>query len=83
MIIPRDCLRCHGRLEAGFVVDHGHYGSPDTQNWFSGTVERSFWTGLRTKGREKHEVTTWRCTKCGMLESYAGPQNPSVAVTGK
>ncbi len=27
---------------------------------------------VKTKGRATHKVTTLRCTKCGMLESYAG-----------
>lgn len=72
MMPPRDCLRCNGRLEAGFVVDQGHYGSSAIETWYAGKVERSFWSGIRTKGRDSYEVTTWRCTKCGMLESYAG-----------
>lgn len=73
MMPPRDCLRCKGRLEAGFVVDQTHYGTADTEKWVAGKVERSFWSGVRTKGRDTYKVTTWRCTKCGLLESYAGP----------
>ncbi len=72
MMPPRDCLRCNGRLEAGFVVDQGHYGYLDIQKWVAGEVERSFLGAVKTKGRATHKVTTLRCTKCGMLESYAG-----------
>ncbi len=71
MAEPRECLRCRGPMEPGFVVDKGHHDSKDTQKWVEGTPERSFWKGLKIKDRETHAVTSFRCTRCGYLESYA------------
>lgn len=58
-------------MELGFVVDKGHYDSPSEQQWLEGEPVRSFWHRLKTKGREKHPVRTFRCDRCGYLESYA------------
>jgi hypothetical protein len=58
-------------MEPGFVFDRRHHESKETQTWVEGTPERSFWTGLKTKGREQHTVRTFRCERCGYLESYA------------
>ena len=44
-----------------------------------GAPEKSFWSGLKTSGREQHAVVTFRCDGCGYLESYApaSPGSPS------
>lgn len=65
------CPKCNALMEAGFIVDRGHYSAEDVSYWVEGAPERSFWTGLKTKGREKFQVTTYRCAGCGYLESYA------------
>jgi hypothetical protein len=57
-------------METGFVVDQT-YGGIAQANWAEGEPRRSFWTGIRLKGVERHAIVTWRCTKCGYLESYA------------
>jgi hypothetical protein len=58
-------------MEPGFAMDRSHGGSPTTQSWIEGEVEKSFWFGLKTGNREKFGVRTFRCEKCGYLESYA------------
>jgi hypothetical protein len=58
-------------MEAGFVIDRGSHDSIDRQKWVEGAPEKSFWTGLKTKGRDSYPVTTFRCERCGLLESYA------------
>lgn len=65
------CLRCQTRMEEGFVIDHSHYDIPRNQEWAEGEPLRSWWSGLKLKGRERHAVRTFRCPKCGYLESYA------------
>jgi hypothetical protein len=40
--------------------------------WMEGNPEKSFWTGLKTTGRQRYSVMTYRCERCGFLESYAG-----------
>jgi hypothetical protein len=65
------CLRCKGPMELGFVLDRGHHNSAAEQTWIEGEPEKSFWTGIKTKDREKHAIETYRCERCGYLESYA------------
>ena len=67
----KECQHCRGRMEPGFVFDRGDGNSRATQNWVEGDPERSIWRGLKTKGREQHPVRTFRCKRCGYLESYA------------
>lgn len=66
-----ECIRCRSSMEPGFIVDRGHHSQPNDQRWVEGAAERSFWRGLKTEGREVFAVTTFRCEKCGYLESYA------------
>ena len=66
-----ECPRCGQKMELGFLLDKGHYDSPSAQEWLEGEPVRSFWHRLKTKGREKYAVRTFRCEKCGYLESYA------------
>ena len=66
-----ECPRCNGPMERGFVADKAHYSVPETQKWVEGMPERSFWSGLKLKNREIIPVSTWRCERCGYLESYA------------
>ncbi len=70
------CPRCGKRMEAGYLLgrssDRGGYG-PMT-SWVEGQPVRSWWFGIRTKGRRVLTTSTYRCTGCGYLESYArGP----------
>ena len=71
----KECPRCRGNMSEGFIIDRGDYNAQNLQKWVEGEPVRSFWTGLQTKDRDKFEVSTWRCDKCGYLESYA--QTPS------
>lgn len=66
-----ECLRCKGKMESGFVGDAGHYNSVQPAVWYSGRPERSFWGGLKLRGRKRIYVQTLRCAGCGYLESYA------------
>jgi hypothetical protein len=66
---PR-CPKCDGQMEEGFMLDRT-YGAQLPSQWVEGEPEKSFWFGTRTAGREILRVTTYRCRKCGYLESYA------------
>ena len=57
-------------MEEGFLLDNTHGGNLQSQ-WVEGPPERSRWTGLKVKGKERVPVTTFRCLQCGYLESYA------------
>ena len=65
-----DCLRCSGQMEPGFVVDEG-YGTRTVTKWVAGPPEKSAWTGLKMRGKQRMDITTYRCKRCGYLESYA------------
>ena len=64
-----DCARCGRRMHPGYLLERS-----DTRRvteWVAGPPEKSIWTGLRTTGRATLPVTTYRCERCGYLESYA------------
>ena len=65
-----NCPRCSGSMEVGFVVDEG-YGTRTVAKWVAGEPERSMWTGLKLRGKAKQDVVSYRCKRCGYLESYA------------
>jgi hypothetical protein len=65
------CAGCGGAMEEGFVIDRGHYGLPAEPQWVEGEPERSFWTGLKIDEKRLFKVLTYRCERCGRLESYA------------
>ena len=67
------CPKCQSVMEVGFVVDHT-YGSVAESEWASGEPAYSIWTGMKMKGRERHPVITYRCPRCGFMESYAREQ---------
>ena len=65
------CPKCKTEMEEGFIMDHEGHDSAHVSHWVEGEPEKSFWTGLKTKDREKLAVKTYRCDRCGYLESYA------------
>jgi hypothetical protein len=64
------CPRCSGGMEPGYLVDEG-YGTRAVPKWIAGEPQKSMWTGLKLRGRDRLEVSTYRCRRCGYLESYA------------
>ena len=65
------CPRCSGSMEPGYIFDEG-YGSRKVLQWVEGEPQFSKWGGsLKLGGKDKLEVTTYRCRSCGYLESYA------------
>jgi len=66
------CPKCSAKMDPGFVLDQT-YGANTQSTWIEGPATRSFWTGVKLKGRERVPVTTLRCRRCGYLESYAIP----------
>lgn len=55
-----DCVRCHTRMEAGFIPDLGE--GMRQQQWAPGLPKPSFWTGLKIeKPEEVLSVVTYRC----------------------
>jgi len=58
-------------MEEGFIVDALDRVNRVVSTWIDGTPEKSFWNGVRLRGKRRIETKTFRCTACGYLESYA------------
>lgn len=56
-------------MQEGFQVVEDFYRKPAT--WIEGKPQKSFWTGLKTGGKEHHQIQIYRCEACGFLENYA------------
>jgi hypothetical protein len=65
-----ECPKCRSRMDEGFIKDETH-GSAYASKWVEGPPEKSFWTGTKIRGKKQVEIATFRCSKCGYLESYA------------
>ena len=54
------------------MVDQG-YARTAVPQWVEGEPETSLWMGggLKLRGKDKLDITTYRCRRCGYLESYA------------
>jgi len=59
-------------MEEGFILDNTH-GARLQSEWIEGAPEISWWTGIKLRGKEQHPIVTFRCARCGYLESYALP----------
>lgn len=72
MSINMQCSKCSGMLELGFLIDREHNSFEGATKWASGTPQDHIWrwSSVR-KGAQKLAVATYRCSKCGYLESYA------------
>ncbi len=64
------CPKCQHGMELGFVPD-ATYGGVLVPSWIEGAPEKNWLGGVTFKGKQKLAVTTYRCTSCGFLESYA------------
>ena len=65
-----NCPKCTSPMEEGFIKDEG-YDAVHASKWVEGAPEKSFWTGTKTEGKKQVQVLTYRCPRCGYLESYA------------
>lgn len=71
-VAPETCARCGSRQEKGFLIDRGDMHLITESTWASGEPNRSFWRGIVVqKDQRTLPVSTYRCTRCGLLESYA------------
>jgi hypothetical protein len=67
---PNSCPRCQGSMAEGFILDTTH-GGHGVACWVEGAPVRSMWVGVKLGKKAKYEIQTWRCSRCGFLESYA------------
>ena len=70
------CRHCATDMELGLMLDRGGRTGYVRSVWQAGLPERMKFLGMKTgtlKIDLKHALATitYRCTKCGYLESYA------------
>lgn len=68
------CPKCAAETEEGFLLDND--ATAKQAQWVLGTPESSFWGGLKVAPKERYFVRSFRCVKCGFLESYATGKVP-------
>ena len=66
----RRCGKCGGLQNEGFLLDSAHK-AVKVGHWAEGAPEYWVLRILKMRGRRKLPIQSWRCTKCGFLESYA------------
>ena len=71
MRTPTTCTKCGGTLTAGFIVDQGDSGIAHASQWQGGEPRRTWYGGIKLPEGEQVKLTTYRCDRCGYLESYA------------
>ena len=71
MEVHNQCPKCNGEMKQGFILDHKDYASCVVAKWQPGEPQKSFWRGVQSKDGPHYEITAYRCTGCGYLESYA------------
>ena len=69
----RACSRCNGALRIGFLEDKGERGSIGASrilSWIEGPGQKGAFGGARVLGKERHDVTAYRCESCGHLDLF-------------
>ena len=66
----RRCGKCDGTMREGFLMDSTH-NVVRVGHWAEGAPEYWFLRVLKMRGRRKLPIRSFRCRKCGFLESYA------------
>ena len=64
------CTDCQRAMEGGFVLDTTH-GGQEAGKWIEGPPQKSFWGGMKIKGRRKLTMYAWRCPGCSVVRLYA------------
>lgn len=73
MAADRTCSRCDGALEPGFIEDKGErgaIGSSVVLAWISGAPQKGAFGGAKVLGKQRRDVTAYRCIRCGHLDLF-------------
>ena len=65
-----ECRDCRVAMDAGLMLDRTHGGSEQPM-WIKGTADKGIFGLIKERDRERLPVVTFRCPKCGRLESFA------------
>ena len=70
--IDPKCPTCDVSLAEGYILDNMYgEGARKPAEWVEGKPLRYWWGGLKTSGRRKLAVSSFRCPRCGLLREYA------------
>jgi len=60
-------------MDQGFTPDSKQNG-PRVNEWIEGAPKKAWFGFVKVRGLRALPIETWRCGRCGFLESYApGP----------
>ena len=66
-----DCPKCSASMEKGYIADLA-YGAALQSAWTPGEPEpRRILGGIKWSRTGNMAILTFRCERCGLLESYA------------
>lgn len=65
-----ECPRCSVTMEMGFIPEQSDKGLHRPQ-WVEGEVMVGLFSYFRLRKRRRIPFVTYRCPRCGLLESYA------------
>jgi hypothetical protein len=69
------CTKCRTSMEKGYVPDRAGGQSANRQVWAKGEPKPWRWLGInfgiKAPDKDALFVETWRCPRCGVLESFA------------
>jgi hypothetical protein len=64
------CSACQSvGLEPGFIEDDGER-SRGYLRWIAGPLQTGPFGGAKTMGKQRHDVSAYRCGECGHLDLY-------------
>ena len=73
------CSECGGTMQMGYIADRADHSVPTQSFWVEGEPQMTKFlgmnAGLNIKDRARYDVVTLRCEKCGLLKSYARPED--------
>jgi hypothetical protein len=71
---PMPCPKCDGGMVQGFIFQYHAGGKRLVSTWVAGAPEKSLWRVTKIPADKCLPVGTFRCSACGLLESYARPE---------
>ena len=70
---PTRCPKCNGAMVQGFIFEFDG-ALRKVSSWVEGAPEKSFWQNTKVPAEKIVPIGTYRCSACGLLESYARPE---------
>ena len=67
--MSKRCPKCDSSMVLGVIIDKDQ-GMRAPSSWLEGPVVKG-WFGLKLGGKKPLDIQTYRCNRCGFLESYA------------